>query len=173
GLSAFTNVHQKELADRIISFDDIHPILNRLLLEALECSHDLDGLIQLLDRRLLEHLQTAYPPELQIATSLMVLHNGNISCNELSASVYFSARHLGRIFENHLGLGVKTFSRLVRINKAIRLLQDPQCSVTHASCEAGFYDSSHFIRDFQSVCGMKPQEFRNNMSDFYSEIAKF
>lgn len=51
--------------------------------------------------------------------------------------------------------------------------KDPHYSVARASHETGYYDGSHFVRDFQSVCGLAPQEYRNRMSDFYSEIAKF
>lgn len=92
---------------------------------------------------------------------------------ELAASVYYSERHLNRIFQNYIGMNTKTFSRLVRLNKAIRLMQNTQYQMTDTSCETGFYDLPHFIHDFKSVCGLTPQEYRNRMSDFYNEIAKF
>lgn len=173
GLSAFTGANQKELADQIIPFEMINSPLNRLILEALESAGSLNELMGLLDSRLLENLYAVSPFELQIATKLMIEHMGNISCKELSDIVYYSQRHLNRIFENYLGMSTKTFSRMVRINKAVRLIQNPQCSITRASHETGFYDLSHFIHDFESVCGMTPQKYRSNMSDFYSEIAKF
>ncbi|MDD3252083.1 MAG: helix-turn-helix transcriptional regulator [Lachnospiraceae bacterium] len=173
GLSAFTGANQKELTDQIFSFEMINPVLNGLILETLESAGRSDELINRLDRLLLQHLQTAYPSALKIATRMMIESTGSISCKELSASVYYSGRHLNRIFEQYLGMNTKTFSRMVRINKAIRLMQNPRCSITSASYGTGFYDLPHFIRDFKSVCGMTPQEYRNNMSDFYSEIAKF
>lgn len=139
----------------------------------MESTNHLDELIACLDRLFLENLYIAFPSELRISTRMMIENTGNISCKQLSASVYYSERHLNRIFEQYLGMNIKTFSRMVRINKAIRLLKNPQCSITCASDETGFYDLPHFIHDFKSVCGMTPQEYRNNMSDFYSEIAKF
>ncbi|MDO5602614.1 MAG: helix-turn-helix transcriptional regulator [Oscillospiraceae bacterium] len=173
GLFAFTGIEQKELTDRIIPFEMINAALNRFILETLESAASLEELIGLLDGRLLESLSAASPSELKLATKLMIERAGNISCKELSAAVYYSQRHLNRIFENYVGMNTKTFSRMVRINRAIRLMQDPQCSITCVSHESGFYDLSHFIHDFKSVCGMTPQAYRNNMSDFYSEIAKF
>lgn len=173
GLSAFTGVNQKELANRIIPFESVNTALDRLVLDALESADSLDVLIDLLDRHLLENFHATYPYELQTATKLMIDHGGNISCKELSAGIYYSQRHLNRIFETYLGMNTKTFSRMVRINKAIRFLQNPQCSVTCASHATGFYDLSHFVHDFKAVCGMTPREYRSNMSDFYSEIAKF
>lgn len=173
GLFAFTGLRQKELADRILPFERIDPALSGAVSEALESSRSLDELLGRLDRRLLESRCAAYPPELRAAVKLMIEHGGGLSCRELSAAVYYSQRHLNRVFDHHLGMSAKTFSRMVRINKAIRLLKDPRCSITCASCETGFYDLPHFIHEFRSTCGMTPQEYRSNLSDFYSEIAKF
>lgn len=173
GLAAFTGIHQKELANRIIPYEVINSTLNRLILEVLESTDYLDELIDRLDRCLFENLHAPYPSELQIAAKMMIKSNGNISCKEVSDFVYYSQRHLNRIFDSYLGMNTKTFSRIIRINKAIRLIQNPQCSITCASCETEFYDLPHFIHDFKAICGITPQEYRNNMSNFYSEIAKF
>lgn len=173
GLYAFTGVNQKELTNQRIPFEMIDLRLNRLLLEILESTSHLDDLIARLDSLLLEHSCTAYPAALRIAAKMMVEATGNISCKELSESVYYSERHLNRLFEHYLGSNMKTFSRMIRINKAIRLMEHAGDNLTRTSYEMGFYDLPHFIHDFKSVCGMTPQEYRNNMSDFYSEIAKF
>lgn len=173
GLFAFTGLNQKELVNRTFCFETINSMLNRLIFSTMESTNHFDELITCLDKLLIENLQIAYPSELKIATKMIIENAGNISCKQLSASVYYSDRHLNRIFEQYLGMNTKTFSRMIRINKAIRLMQNPQCSITCASNRTGFYDLPHFIHDFKSVCGITPQEYRNNVSDFYSEIAKF
>lgn len=173
GLSAFTGMNQKELANQTIPFEMIHPALNLRLIEALERTNTLEDLIEHLDRHLWEALHTRYPAELQTASKLLITRAGNLSCKELSTHVYYSERHLNRMFETYFGMNTKTFSRMIRINKAIRLLQDPSYSITCISYDTGFYDLSHFIHEFKSICGLTPQEYRKNMSDFYSEIAKF
>lgn len=173
GLYTFTGIDQKELANQRILFESINFRLNRLILETMEGTQELNQLITCLDRLLLENLHPSYPPALRIAADKMLASTGNISCKELSASVYYSERQLNRIFEHYLGMNTKTFSRLVRINKAIRFMDCSQGNLTRACYEAGYYDLSHFIHDFKSVSGKTPQEYRNNMSDFYSEIAKF
>lgn len=173
GLSAFTGVNQKELADQVIPFETLAPRLNRLFSDAFESADCLEGLISRIDGILLKNLYEACPAELKDAVNMMIKSSGNVTCKALSAYVYYSQRHLNRIFENYLGMNTKTFSRLVRINKAIRLMRDPRYNITRASFETGFFDLPHFIHDFKSVCGMTPREYRSRMSDFYSEIAKF
>lgn len=173
GLFAFTGVRQQELADLTVPFGALNLKLHRLLLEALESAQSLEDLLGRLDGRLLEHLSGPCPAGLRLAMDMLIQSAGNVSCKDLAASVYYSERHLHRLFETYLGTRAKTLARLIRINKAIRLLQDPRRSAACASLEAGFYDAPHFFHDFKSVCGTTPQAFRDNMSDFYSEIAKF
>ncbi|WP_332942339.1 helix-turn-helix domain-containing protein [Clostridioides difficile] len=104
---------------------------------------------------------------------LIIQNSGNISSQEISKKVFYSSRHLNRLFNQYLGLSMKSFSRLVRINKSIKLLNNNKTSLMSICNELGFYDIPHFIKDFKIVCGITPQKYRANMSDFYSEIAKF
>jgi hypothetical protein len=58
------------------------------------------------------------------------------------------------------------------VNYALRLLQSkPQCSADVA-VQAGFFDQPHFIHDFKAVCGLTPQEYKQNMSVFYNDRFK-
>ncbi len=52
---------------------------------------------------------------------------------------------------------MKSFSRLVRINKSIKLLNNNKTSLMSICNELGFYDIPHFIKDFKIVCGITPQ----------------
>lgn len=174
GYYAFCGMPQKELTDCVIPFEIVNPIMSRLISQQLETAIDIRSLINEIDRLFLSHLKTAlYQPEFLLANQMIIDSGGLISVKKLSQSVFYSERHLGRIFEKYMGVNIKSFSRLVRVNKAIRFLRQPQCSITQVFMQTGFYDMPHFIHDFKSICGVTPQEYRNSMSDFYSEIAKF
>jgi AraC-like DNA-binding protein len=173
GLYTFTGINQKELVDQMLPFELINARLNHKITEGIANSHSIVELITKLDQALLASLLLSYPSELQLATKLINETSGNISNKELSKAVYYSDRHLNRIFDQYLGMNIKSFSRLVRINKTIRLMRNPQNSITFSCDFTGYYDVSHFIHDFKSVCGLTPQEYLSSMSDFYSEIAKF
>lgn len=174
GYYAFSGMPQKELTDCVIPFTFVHPALHRLMVQQLETAADIYSLITEMDRLFLAHLKTAfYQPEFSLANQLVIQSGGRAAVKELAQQVFYSERHLSRIFERYMGVKVKSFSRLVRVNKSIHLLRHPECSITRASLETGFYDVPHFIHDFQSVCGITPQEYQKKMSDFYSEIAKF
>jgi AraC-like DNA-binding protein len=174
GYYAFSGMPQKELTDCLLPFEAVNPALNRLIAEKLEASADVGGLIAEVDRLFLAHLKAAFlQQEFSLAERLIIRSGGLASVKELSKSVYYSERHLGRIFEKYMGVGVKPFSRLVRVNRAIRLMRHRETGLTRVYMDTGFYDMPHFIRDFKAICGVTPQEYRDNMSDYYSEIAKF
>ena len=174
GYYAFSGMPQKELTDCVLPFDAVNPALYRLMAEKLEATADIDGLITEMDRLFLAHMKTTFRgQEFSLANRMILRSGGLLSVKELSQSVYYSERHLNRIFEQYMGVNVKAFSRIVRAGKAIRLLHRRDYSLTQVYLETGFYDMSHFIHDFKAICSVTPQEYRDNMSDFYSEIAKF
>ena len=174
GYYAFSGMPQNELTDCIIPFEAVNPALYRLMVQQMEMAADIHTLIIKIDRLFLAHLKAAfYRDEFSLANKMIVNSGGLISVKELSKNVYYCERHLSRIFGEYMGVNIKSFSRLVRVNKAIRLLQKPRYSITQAYLQTGYYDMPHFIHDFKSICGITPQEYRDNLSDFYSEIAKF
>ena len=173
GLFAFTGAAQKELADRTVPFGLLCPVLCARLAELLERARSVYELADGADALLLSNLRGTCPPALPSSIQTVIARGGNLSMAELSGSVFYSERHLARLFDAYLGLSAKTFSRLVRVNRAVRLLGNSHCSLTRACCLSGYYDFSHFARDFKAVCGLTPQQYRGRMSDFYSEIAKF
>lgn len=173
GLYVFTGVPQKELSDCAFSPSDLSFGLDKRIIENIEKARNAYEMIRNIDSLLLTNIKASLSPELHFSVQNIIQNMGSLSVKELSDTVYYSQRHLNRIFSRCIGMNAKTFSRLVRINSAIRLLHNPQNSITNACNLSGFYDLPHFIHDFKSVCGISPQEYRREMSDFYSEIAKF
>lgn len=173
GLFAFTSTKQEELMDAILPFGTINSILDQSLKKIFNQAKTADALLLTLEKELENNLLADYPVELSEAIQLVIQHLGNVPPNVVASKVHYSERHLNRIFKQFLGLNMKTFSRLVRINKAIELINNKRNSLNYVCRESGFYDISHFVRDFKTVCGITPQNYRKNMSDFYSEIAKF
>jgi len=173
GLYALTGINQKELTDQTIPYEAANPIFSKLLAEAVEKSTSVLKLVSNLDVLFLTNMYTDCHPQLKYAYKSIVAYSGNITVKELSSNTNYSERQLNRIFNQHMGLSVKSFSRLIRINKTFGLLKKPHNSLSIVSDVMGFHDLSHFIRDFKSVSGLSPQEFRNNMSDFYINPIKF
>ncbi|MCL1026599.1 AraC family transcriptional regulator [Clostridioides difficile] len=173
GFFPLIGIQQSELIDKVVPFSIINTSLDLEIKKIFNESLSIDKLILKMEELLISNIKIEYSYEFILAIQLIIQNSGNISSQEISKKVFYSSRHLNRLFNQYLGLSMKSFSRLVRINKSIKLLNNNKTSLMSICNELGFYDIPHFIKDFKIVCGITPQKYRANMSDFYSEIAKF
>lgn len=94
-------------------------------------------------------------------------------CNELNENVmistslsYFADKYgyapayLGKIFHDLVGVCFSKYLATVRINKAKFLLKTSDLSVSEISEKMGYYDASHFIRQFKRMVGCSPNAYR-------------
>ncbi len=68
--------------------------------------------------------------------------------------------HLAKMFRKHCKCTVGEYVRRLRLAYATRELTDSDRPLAEIALAAGFYDQSHFTRDFKLHNGMTPGEFR-------------
>lgn len=173
GFSALKKMNQNELTDKIVPFKEVDCSLDKAMRDIFSTSVTVDRLLRGMEEKLMQSVRFPYPEELAHAIGDIIRMEGILTSIEISDNTYYSPRHLNRLFNLYLGMSMKSFSRLVRINRSIRLLNEKCKSLAFICEKLGYYDVSHFVKDFRLVCGITPQEYRSNMSDFYSEIAKY
>jgi len=71
-----------------------------------------------------------------------------------------STEHLCRVLKRHTGLTFVTLLRRTRVRAACRLLQTTTLSMKEIASRSGFSSASRFDRDFKTVCGVSPSEYR-------------
>ena len=92
--------------------------------------------------------------------------NGNIKIGDLEKEIGYSSRNIYRIFLNDTGVGLKLFSRFLRMQIAINMISHGRhVSLTSIATELGFSDQSHFIKDFKSLTGISPRKMKSQLSD--------
>lgn len=173
GICPLIKRNQKELTDKIIPFSSIDAPLDIALRNIFMTSTTVNDLLDEFEKKLIQSIQFRYPKVLEETIKSIIQMKGNLSSSEISTNVFYCSRHLNRLFNSNLGMSMKSFSKLVRINNSMQLLNESTNTLTIICEKLGYYDVSHFIKDFKSICGITPQEYKDNMSDFYSEIAKF
>jgi AraC-like DNA-binding protein len=69
-------------------------------------------------------------------------------------------KHLVERFREQVGQPPKTMGRIIRFNRAPKLLQSPRSpTLADVVFEAGYYDQSHMNRDFRRFTGISPSAF--------------
>jgi AraC-like DNA-binding protein len=92
------------------------------------------------------------------------------SVKDLAECACLSTKQFQRRFNEHIGILPKEYLRVVRFQNAIHKKHlDPELSLTKLSYDCGYYDQSHFIRDFKMFSGMTPKDFFQ-LSETYSDF---
>jgi len=90
---------------------------------------------------------------------------GNIVLRDLSEECNVSERQLQRLFLQHVGVSPKFFARTVRINHVFDLLKISNDRLWHDIVfHCGYFDQSHFIKEFKEFSGVTPEVFFRSTS---------
>ncbi len=102
----------------------------------------------------------AYPePAGEKAAKLILDTNGGVVIGDMLRMAQLSERGLERYFGNHIGLSPKFYSRIIRFAYIFKLVQRPGFQWADISYLAGFYDQSHFIKNFKEFTGEEPSRY--------------
>jgi transcriptional regulator GlxA family with amidase domain len=118
-----------------------------------------------LDRMLLSRAGSGRELQREVAGAWGMLTAGRqTSIGALARATGWSRRHLGERFRAELGLSPKAAARLVRFDRARRLLQrravaGEQLALADLAVACGYYDQAHLARDFRDLAGCAPSRW--------------
>jgi AraC-like DNA-binding protein len=75
-----------------------------------------------------------------------------------------TSRHLHKLVYQHTGLSPKSFDKIHRFKTSLKLIGENKLPLTSIAYDAGYFDQSHFIRDFKSFTGLTPSAYLDNLS---------
>ncbi|WP_029904818.1 helix-turn-helix domain-containing protein [Prevotella sp. 10(H)] len=97
-------------------------------------------------------------------------HQPNIT--SLSEIACLSYKQFNRVFTEYIGANPKEFTRIVRFQRALYMLQqNPEINITELAFDCGYYDQPHLIKEFKSFSGHTPYEYMavcSPYSDYFS-----
>jgi len=79
----------------------------------------------------------------------------------------FSPRTINRWFTTDIGIPPKKLSKIFRFHKALGKLHLKNDRSFYL--DLGYYDQSHFIRDFKEFTGVSPEKYLEIVSDLYNQ----
>ena len=110
----------------------------------------------------LARLETApaVTPGIAWAWRQMRASNGAAPIGRLAETLEYRPRQFIDLFRQEVGMAPKTVARILRFHRAIERIQLSN-SVRWAdlAAECGYYDQSHFVREFREFAGSTPSEF--------------
>jgi AraC-like DNA-binding protein len=146
-----------ELTDR---FEALDPLARTdSMVEQLAAASTDRERIDVLERFLPTVVRSAPRPEVAFAIDALVRRSGVLSIDALASLTGVARRQLERRFQSDVGLSPKSFARLLRVNRAARLvLSDASLADVAAAC--GYFDQSHMSNDFRQLIHRSPHEWQ-------------
>lgn len=95
-------------------------------------------------------------PALARSWQLLAASAGTRPVSEIAATIGWTRQHFARRFAGEFGLSPKLAARVVRFDRARRLLQAPFLSIAQVALACGYYDQAHLTRDFTELAGVPP-----------------
>lgn len=89
----------------------------------------------------------------------MKQHDFFDNIDNLATRYGVSSRYLQKIFVQHTGLTPKLYGKINRFQNSLQLIASKNLSLTAIAYECGYFDQSHFIREFKSFTGKTPSAF--------------
>lgn len=128
--------------------------------ERLKETESTPGRVRLLERLFIGRIPGSLPPEPRVreAVRRIKLSGGSFPVERLSSTLGLSRQQLTRLFDFHVGVGVKVFSRIIRLRHVLSALErvsSERCRVDWArlAADTGYFDQAHFVRDFRALTG--------------------
>jgi AraC-like DNA-binding protein len=169
-LTQLYNISADRFTDKVVGLSTISEIKNAPFQKELDNCKSADEKISILNRYFYT-LSSAYnygPADR--AVELILSARGVISVSELCAALYVSERQLERIFRQYIGLSPKYYCRIIQFNYIFQCIQNKDSTWMDIVHDAGYYDQSHFIRNFKAFTGEEPSSYvfeKENLANFF------
>lgn len=75
-----------------------------------------------------------------------------------------TSRYLQKLFLQYTGLTPKLYSKINRFQNSLKRVSRKDASLTSIAYDCGYFDQSHFIRDFKSFTGYTPSVYSTETS---------
>lgn len=173
GLYQITRCHQAELADKRMLLKNVDQELFHSFCVAFESAANITELCSMCDKILYRRIESRIVSDSLFCAAKEISNNhGQILVAELAKKVGYSERQLNRLFSMQIGMNVKSYARLIRFNYVLSHIQKSPCFFAALSQKAGYFDQSHFDKDFKSISGVTPENYVKFLSDFYYDTSE-
>ncbi|MDF2190676.1 DUF6597 domain-containing transcriptional factor [Paraflavitalea sp. CAU 1676] len=89
----------------------------------------------------------------------MKQHDFFDNIENVAARYGITSRYLQKLFVQYTGLTPKLYSKIHRFQNSLRLVSQKESSLTSIAYDCGYFDQSHFIREFKSFTGYTPSGY--------------
>lgn len=86
---------------------------------------------------------------------------GQITVAELSEETCYTTKYIHQCFFDHIGIAPKVYAKILKFQNTIQAINaDHNISFTNLCVNMGYFDQSHFNKNFKNYAAVTPKEYR-------------
>jgi AraC-like DNA-binding protein len=160
GVRAILGVGSTAITSLVVELADIWGRAADDLIDRLAAAESWPQRFRILDRAFLSTFNPAsVAPEISWAWNRLVRAHGSVPVHVLADEIGYSRRHFGERFRTAVGVAPKVAARIVRFERACRLIARPRANLVNVALACGYYDQAHLTREWHALTGCSPKEW--------------
>ncbi len=88
------------------------------------------------------------------------LKEGHLDLEKMADKYGISSRYLNKLFVQNTGVSPKQYHQIIRFQQSLQLLNKGTESLTAIAYQSGYFDQSHFIKEFKKFTRTLPSDFQ-------------
>ena len=167
GIKRLLDISPTEIADNDFNLDDVitkstaHNLYDKLV----ACRTPAER-FDLLSCLLIKNLMSTKSDSIAESMVKEVLSRSLLSINALEKETGYSRQYLHRVFKSFTGISIKKFQQINRVTSVLESLNKKNDSLTELAYSYGYFDQSHFIKDFKQLTGYSPASYLSTIRSF-------
>jgi AraC-type DNA-binding domain-containing proteins len=151
-------INASELSNKYTALADVLPKVAVFIADRFYGAATINEVKAVFDSYFISILDTSAAPDNRFYDALgLILHHHGMVNVETSLDMGISPRQLRRLFDHYVGTSAKTFSQVVRFQNILQAKPSVQSlRQNKLFFDAGYYDQSHFIKEFKTFYGVTP-----------------
>lgn len=162
-----------EMSHKVIEMEDIwHGQFDSIRNEII-AAHAPEERIAVLEKHLLQIGRNRFEinPCIDYAVNHLKNSSNGATIRSLSDKIGYSHKHFVHLFEKHVGISPKIFSRICKFQCALQMLEKNQpVNWVQVAHDCGYYDQAHFINEFKRFSGINPSAYFNHRGEHFNYL---
>jgi AraC-like DNA-binding protein len=160
----FFREDMSQFTNEIVNGADVFGSSIQTLYSRLLHTDDLTTRIQLVENYMVNRLKVSEKTHGKLAFVKAIADSLQQNCTDrkiqsISAGHRISTRYLSQLFSQYTGIAPKLFCKINRFQQSLALVNNNDQKLTGVAYDAGYFDQSHFIREFKLFTGITPSAF--------------
>lgn len=175
GIRPFIDHDASELADEMVNLSEIFGTKLNALEDQVFNASTVPEMIRLSESFLIDYLYNSKNDDALLRTiaERMAANKGLVNLESLKEDCNISTRRLEQRFNQTVGISPKGFSNLLRFHHALRHIEYGIKNKAGLAIDHGYYDQSHFIREFKRFSGISPTQYLREKHPLNDLLVKF